>query len=209
MTSMSSKSPASSMSPMASTPMQPTPFQGTQTINANQTKKSANTLILGFVALVVIFLLAGGGYYWYMMMSSPAANAPQGSTQTNNAQNANQPASSFPSIVTKPSTNTAAPTTGTAKPTTTAAKPAKPTRVTTPFTEEQRSIISSYIGAHINEFAVPRSSRSYEVTDVTFDGPDRALVQYTNGTASYTAIAVASVDSSNNVRIVSFNLLEK
>ncbi|MCF7865247.1 MAG: hypothetical protein K9M11_01970 [Candidatus Pacebacteria bacterium] len=177
-----------------------------------------STIVLIISAILVLLLLGGGAYYWYITMYSPSVDVTQNGTsnQTNGAQNTNstnKPTSSFPAGVTRPvatsspvmSNQNGQTTKPVAKPTT----PAKVTRVTTPFTETQRSIVISYIESHINALAVPKSKIPYEVTDVTFDGPDRALVEYTNGTASYTAIAVASIDTADNVRIMSFELLEK
>lgn len=180
-----------------------------------------STIVLIISAIVVLLLLGGGAYYWYTTMATPSADV-ENSDQNSSAQNpnsSNKPVSSFPTAVTSRPTNTSTsspvmmqnnqsfkPAT---QPTTKPAAPTKVTRVTTPFTQSQRSIVSSYIETNINSFAIPKSRTSYEVIDVTFDGPDRALVQYTNGTASYTAIAVASIDTANNVRILSFSLLEK
>jgi len=185
-------------------------------------KKHKGTLALIISMIVVVLLLVGGGYYWYTYMYLPNKDNANESTQNdlNNSSNQNNTTgtqSAFPTAVTKPTVNTSAgtPVTTTPKPTTvakpTTTKPATPpkvTRVTTPFTQAQRALVSSYIIANIGSIA-PRANGSYEVTDVTFDGPDRAVVQYTNGNNSYTAIAVASIDTSNNVRIVSFSPLEK
>jgi flagellar basal body-associated protein FliL len=176
-----------------------------------------STLILIISAIVVLLLLGGGAYYWYTSSVTPSAEV-ENFDQNSNAQNSNsssRPTSSFPTAVTsRPSgVSTSSPVMmqnnqakSTTKPVT---PPARVTRITTPFTQSQRSTVSSYIQANIDDLAIPKSSRGYEVTDISFDGPDRALVQYTNGTASYTAIAVASIDTADNVRILSFSLLEK
>lgn len=170
--------------------------------------KHKNTLMLIIGAVILLLILVGGGYYWYAFMRTPGQtedvqNAGMNSDTANSS--ASRPASSFPSGVTQP--NTARPSTATTptKPTTSA----KVTRVTTPFNSTQRAIVGSYISTHINELAPTKSNIPYEVTDITFDGPDRAIVQYTNGQSSYAAIAVASIDTADNVRIMSFTLLDK
>lgn len=184
-------------------------------------KKHKGTLGLIIGMIVVLLLLAGGGYYWYTYMYLPNKDNTTESAQSDLSDSSNQSnttgtQSAFPTAVTKPTVNTSAGTPATtpkpttvAKPTTTKpATPPKVTRVTTPFTQAQRALVSSYIIANIGSIA-PRANGPYEVTDVTFDGPDRAVVQYTNGNNSYTAVAVASIDTANNVRIVSFSPLEK
>lgn len=175
-------------------------------------KSHKGTLVLIISMIIVLILLAGGGYYWYTYMYSPSKENTTETTQNSpedfyNQANTNNTNSAFPTAVTKPAVATQ-PVAVPAK-TTPVKTPPKVTRVTTPFNQSQRDMVSSYIYSNINKFATPKSSASYEVTDVTFDGPDRAVVQYTNGNSSYTAVAVASIDTADNVRIVSFSLLEK
>lgn len=186
-------------------------------------KSHKGTLALIISMIVVLLLLAGGGYYWYTYMYLPNKETSKNETTQNepsqsspddfyNQANTVNTNSAFPSAVAKPTVVTQPATT---PPKTTPAKvpttkaPTKVTRVTTPFNQSQRDMVSSYIYANINQFATPKSKVPYEVTDVTFDGPDRAVVQYTNGSKFYTAVAVASIDTADNVRIVSFSLLEK
>ena len=181
-------------------------------------KSHKGTLVLIISMIVVLLLLAGGGYYWYTYMYLPSKGTVENETTQNspedfyNQANTTNTNSAFPPAATKPVVVTQ-PVTVPAKtaPTKTPAvkTPPKVTRVTTPFNQSQRDMVSSYISSNINKFATPKSKGAYEVTDVTFDGPDRAVVQYTNGSMSYTAVAVASIDTADNVRIVSFSLLEK
>lgn len=180
-------------------------------------KSHKGTLVLIISMIVVLLLLAGGGYYWYTNMYLPSRENVTDNSETtqesSNPQNTvNNQRSAFPAAVTKPtvvaqpvSTSTNVKAVPPKAPTKT---PSKATRVTTPFTQTQRDQVSSYIIANIGSIA-PKTSGTYEVTDVTFDGPDRAVVQYTNGRNSYTAVAVASIDTAGNIRIVSFSPLEK
>lgn len=182
-------------------------------------KSHRGTLVLIISMIVVLLLLAGGGYYWYTNMYLPSRENVTDNSETtqesSNPQNTvNNQRSAFPTAVTKPtvvaqpvstSTNANVKVIPPKAPTKT---PSKATRVTTPFTQTQRDQVSSYIIANIGSIA-PKTSGTYEVTDVTFDGPDRAVVQYTNGRNSYTAVAVASIDTAGNIRIVSFSPLEK
>lgn len=179
-------------------------------------KSHRGTILLTVSLIVVLLLLAGGGYYWYTNMYLPNKESETSTlqnTQENfgnqtNTTNVNNTRSAFPTAVTKPVVNTQPVATSTSVKPAPAKAPSKPTRITTPFTQTQRDQVSSYIIANINTIA-PRTGGSYEVTDVTFDGPDRAVVQYTNGRNSYTAVAVASIDTAGNIRIVSFSPLEK
>lgn len=170
-------------------------------------KKSQTTLVISAIA-VVLLLLAGGGYYWYSFIYMPAqsknatkTNAP--SSNQNQGNSAPKPSSVFPTAATKPVTSTVPVVT--TKP----ATPAKVTQVTTPFNSDQRAAVSSYIRNHIDELAFVKSRLPYGVTDITFDGPNRAIVQYSNGTNAYTAVATASIDTAGNVRILSFTGLDK
>lgn len=195
----------------------------------NIPKSHKGTLALIISMIVVLLLLAGGGYYWYTYMYLPNKETPKNETAKNevstqsspddfyNQAGSNNTNSVFPPAATKPATGAqpvavpskTTPTKSTPAKTTVVKTPAKVTRVTTPFNQSQREMVSSYIFSNINKFATPNSKVPYEVTDVTFDGPDRAVVQYTNGSKSYTAVAVASIDTADNVRVVSFSLLEK
>jgi hypothetical protein len=135
-------------------------------------------------------------------ISETTKNSPGNFYNQNNTTNTN---SVFPSVVTKSAAVTQPAPVKAAPPKTSP----KITRTTTPFNQSQRDMVSSYIFSNINKLETPKSKTPYEVTDITFDGPDRAVVQYTNGKSSYTAVAVASIDTSNEIRIVSFFLLEK
>lgn len=182
-------------------------------------KSHKGTLVLIISMIVVLLLLAGGGYYWYTNMYLPSReNVTDNSETTQESSNpqssVNNQRSAFPTAVTKPTVVAQPVSTSTntnvkvVPPKASAKTPSKATRVTTPFTQTQRDQVSSYIIANIGSIA-PKTSGTYEVTDVTFDGPDRAVVQYTNGRNSYTAVAVASIDTAGNIRIVSFSPLEK
>jgi hypothetical protein len=186
-------------------------------------KDNKKVYILSVGISLVLLLIAGGLYYWYTAFYLP--NAKQ-----SNVSLENQPSSSgvynqntdtsrtsvFPSGVTRSTATSsavsAAPTVAKqVKPTNqnVIVNPPKNTRVAAPFTQTQRDIVSSYIFSNINALAPQKSKKSYEVTDITFDGPDRAIVEYTNGSSSYIAVAVATIEASGNVRVVSFSPLEK
>lgn len=188
----------------------------------NTSKKHKGTIAWIIGAILVLLLLAGGGYYWYTYMYLPSTLNTEETTQnptgampvqTNTSSNN----SLFPTSATKPPVATPPIAPSLVKPvatqtTTKTTKPAqttKPTRVITPFNQAQRDAVSTYIYNNINKLAYPKSKTAYGVTDITFDGPDRAVVQYSDNKYSYTAIAVASIDTANKVSIVSFSLLEK
>lgn len=85
----------------------------------------------------------------------------------------------------------------------------KASLVTTPFNTEQRRIVSVYISTNINKIAPVASRSSYSVENVTFDGPQRAIVQYSDAKGVYSAVATASLDTSGTIKITSFIPLEK
>ena len=179
--------------------------------------KSKGTLMMIVLIVAILAVLGGGAYYWYtnFYTQGPSQDSTATSSQPNNSRpNTSQNTqSAFPAGI--KNTPTPAPVvqqTNTkpgamSKPTNTAAKPV--VKGIVPFTSDQRDQVTSYIEANINKLTSVRSSVPFEVTDVTFDGPNRALVQYTNGKSSYTSLAVASIDNSGNVHIASFQLLEK
>ncbi len=185
----------------------PTPLSSQQII-----VKKKNPIVLWSIVAVVILLLIGGGYYWYAFMYQPSQssvndeNSNTGSQNGANSNGASNSGSLFPTGVARPAipAGSVSNTSPVRNPI-----PTTPTRVTTPFTSAQRDSVRAYIYANINSLSSVPSSVPFEVTDVTFDGPDRAIVDFTNGKASYTAIAVANIDTAGVVRVTSFALLEK
>lgn len=172
-------------------------------------KKSYTSTILIVVSILVLVALGGGGYYWYTYMYAPS----KANDLNVNTQNpSDNPTSAFPSAVRNTPANpasSASDKSAVGKPGVTTPSTAKPTKVLTPFSQAQRNAVSAYIESNINKLSPVKSNSAYRVTDIVFDGPDRAIVQYTDGTNSYIAIAVASIDTSNTVKIVNFSLLDK
>lgn len=167
-------------------------------------KKSGLGLIISSLVVLLLVLL-GGGYYWYTTMYMPnrSNTADSLNGMGDNALNSNttsQQSSQFPSSVSKPVNSTI---------TTTTFAPTKATLVVTPLNAKQRTAVSNFIFRNINSLAPIKSKKLYEVTDITFDGPDRAIVLYTNRTNSYAAVAVATIDTAGKVTITSFTALDK
>lgn len=184
--------------------------------------KSKGTLMMIVIIVAILAVLGGGAYYWYTNFytqgpsQDSTANTAQpnaSKTNTSNTRPNQNNQSAFPAAV--QGAPTSVPTTqqsntkpgAMSKPANTAAKPA--VKAIVPLTSDERNQVTAYIESNINKLTSVRSSIPFEVTDVTFDGPNRALVQYTNGKSSYTSLAVATIDSSGNVHIASFQLLEK
>lgn len=164
--------------------------------------KSKSTLIMIVLTLAILAILGGGAYYWYVTSytQGPTGDSSVTPAQNNTSKTNQNNQSAFPAGVRNVPTSTAKPTVTQPKPT---------TRTITPFTSAQRDQVTAYIKANINRLTSVKSPFPFRVTDVTFDGPDRALVQYTNGADSYTSLAIAAIDASGAVHIVSFELLEK
>ncbi len=158
-----------------------------------------NHIYLWSIISFIILLIIGGATYWYFFMNGT-------NTELNDSTDANaSDNSAFPvGAINKNTTNPTTPTNNSATVT-----PSKIKTVTPALNGSQRDLISAYIRKNINSLSPRKSSRAYTVTDITFDGPDRALVSYTNGTASYTAVATASVSANGGVKILSFTLLDK
>ncbi|HEY1037082.1 MAG TPA: hypothetical protein VGE62_00705 [Candidatus Paceibacterota bacterium] len=139
------------------------------------------------VITLVVFLLLGGAFaYYYFIGTSSGITMPVPVNQA--GQNSG---SSFPAGV-RPSTTTPA-----------------ATNPSGAFSKSNRDLISDYIRANINTLSPRKATPAFAVTSISFDGPDRALVDYTNGRVSHTAAAVATVDSAGKVRVTSFIILEK
>lgn len=155
-----------------------------ESLNRNTT----NHIYLWSIVSFVILLIIGATTYWYIFMRNNTSDQ----LETTNTQDQ----SSFPTGAVN-NTNTGSSVTP------------RNTTVTPALNGSQRDTISTYIRKNINSLSPIKSSKAFTVTDITFDGPDRALVSYTNGTTSYTAVAMFSVGANGAVRVSSFNLLEK
>lgn len=142
-------------------------------------------MISGIAALILI--LAGAGAYWYLTDSEgPSATSTATSTKSGGATS------------TKPNASKPAVNTGT--------KPAAPTA---PSATTNRQKITDYIKQNINALSPVKASPAFVVEEITFDGPDRSLVRYSNGQTTYIAAVVATVDASGRVVVSSFTILEK
>ncbi len=158
----------------------------------------ASHIYLWAIISFVVLLAIGGGAYWYFFMQGGASDMTD--TANTNTQNSAFPAGAINNNPAKPTTSAPVNT----KPTVT-----KPATVTPALNGSQRDIIEAFIRKNINSISPRKSSIAFTVTDVTFDGPDRALVSYSNGNVSYTAVVVASVSATGAVRISSFTVLTK
>ena len=165
-------------------------------------QKSSHTILWIIIFLTVLFLaLMGGVGYWYLKIYAPqnlVDDTASTTVPTNTAKTQNTP-----KVFTTPvrSTNSA-PFQATAKP-----------QVKTPevknYSMTDKDKVSEYIKSHINALSPKKSSSKFVVSDITFDGPDRAIVSYGNAKHTYSAVAVSYIDSKSNVKITSFTILEK
>jgi len=170
---------------------------------------SSHKMLWLMVFLTMLFLAAiGGAAYWYFKVYSPLLLDNPVSPTVNSGPGLNPPRSAFPTGV-NPNGNAAMPARATTSPR--VLVPAKPVRsqVVPAFSPAQQAEVSAYIKANINSLAPVKSSLGYTVTDMTFDGPDRGIVEYGNAKVHYAAVAVAYIDTSGNVHVTSFTILEK
>lgn len=167
-----------------------------------QSGKKHLAILLTSVVLIIA-ALAGGFYYWYEklggkdMLSSNDTEMPVvDSTKTA------PPAAAFPAAARatttapKPTANTFAPAPATA--------PKKAA-----FGDAEREIVSAYIAANVNRLSPIKSSSSFTIEDIRFDGVNRALVTYGDSDMSISAVVNFTIDANRTVRITSFNILEK
>ncbi len=168
----------------------PDSFDAKRTFAPLPEAKSSHTMLWITILLTVLFLaLIGGVAYWYLKIYSPETMTSATSTGST-------------------STKTTTPT----------PKPTVPVRTTTPqvkkpevkaFDMSAKEKVTIYIRDNINTLSPKKSSSRYTVTDITFDGPDRAVVEYGNSQVNYTAVAVSYIDANGNVKVTSFTILEK
>ncbi len=188
-----------------------------------QQNKSGSRGILGIIIFFVIVALAVVAFWFFVpadfsfskylnlsnIIDSIKGNgAEEGTIEDKVANPAEQPAanqnSMFPTGVIN-SGNTSN-TSGTAKPSAPSA-PVKPvTKTSNTYSMSDQDKVSSFIRANINRIA---KTSGYVVTDVTFDGPSRAIVTYSKGNTVRSAIINTSIDSSGNVKITGFTPLTK
>jgi hypothetical protein len=154
----------------------------------NEDDSSNKTMTIVSIIILILILLAAGGAYWYSHMN--ASGTDDTATTTNG--------SGFPPGATNQPTqpNKPAP-----QPTT--------NRPVTPFTASERLKVADYISKNINSLSPVKSSRKFRVTDINFDGPDRAMIEYTDGINTYVAIVTSYIDTSGNVHVTNFTILEK
>ncbi|MBU3668712.1 MAG: hypothetical protein FGM57_01950 [Candidatus Taylorbacteria bacterium] len=179
----------------------------------------AHSFILYFSILLILGLIGGGVYYWYAYMGGKDMINKSAPSPVNTVKTPTQakpaapvvPQSEFPAVVRQGTTTRptqaldsafapeeSAPV---AKPTATAKKPM--------FGDAEKELVSSYINMNINKLSPVKSATGYAVEDVRFDGTNRALVSYSDGSMHIAAVANFTVDSKGSVRVTSFNILEK
>lgn len=78
-------------------------------------------------------------------------------------------------------------------------------------TSEEKASVGTYLQTHINDLS-PRKAKkggTLTVTTVTIEAPQRAIVEYTDGSSRYSAAVAYTLDASGNITINSFDILEK
>jgi hypothetical protein len=179
--------------------------------------------------LLIVGLLGGGFYYWYFFMNgkttlngliaSPEENTvDQGTIPAKTAPvNAQAPAASNPvknsqvvpvkAVPAKTTVNASA----FAGAETATVQPKKTNTSTAPavFGSAEKEKITAYFADNINRLSPVKSRDSFAITDVEFDGPNRAIVSYSNSQQDISAVATVYLDKSGNVKVTGFSVLEK
>lgn len=150
-----------------------------------------------FLTILFLAVVAGVGY-WYLKVYTPGLMSDDNTSTTTSTTTT----STFPSAV---KTLTTIPAGTIQKP----QNPPRPATLSHAFSVNDQDAVSSYITKNINALSPIKSSLGYTVSDITFDGPDRAIVTYGNSRAHYSAVAVAHIDTNGNVQVTSFTILEK
>jgi hypothetical protein len=179
----------------------PNNFESSKPFVPVPAQKSSHTMLWIIIFLTVVFLaLLGGVAYWYLKIYSPQNMIEETASTT---APAGQSVGTTSKTFAVPTRSKDAPFQATTKPQT----------VKTPEVKEysvsDREKVSEYIKNNINSLSPRKSSLRFTVTDITFDGPDRAIVSYKNSRSAYSAVAVSYIDSKGNVKVTSFTILEK
>ena len=78
-------------------------------------------------------------------------------------------------------------------------------------TPEEKAAVAAYLQLHINDLSPKKAKKgtTFSVTSVTIEAPNRAIIEYTDGTSRYSAAVTYAVDTSGSLNVVSFDILEK
>jgi hypothetical protein len=194
-----------------------------ETTETTPVKKSGggHAVILTISILIILGILGGGAYYWYAYMGgkdmvqkrlNPANDSVEGMEKSPVVE---KPVPAFPAairptvstttpVVSKPAvvnTNTFAPSAP--KPVTTT-----PKKTITTFGDAEKEIVSTYVSTNINKLSRVKSATGFSVEDIRFDGPNRAIVSYSDGDMSVSAVLNFTY-TNGSVKVNSFSILEK
>jgi len=173
--------PRPAPAPQATGSFSPKPAPASMTVKQNNKG-------LGITLIVLLILILLGVAVWAF---SPFMKAPVDTNIEEKVANpANQPVnnSAFPSGVVNN-------------------KPAvAPTKTSNTYSATDQQKITAYIEQNINKLA---KTTGYAVDNVTFDGPGRAMVSYSKGSISRSAVVNAYVDSTGAVKVTGFMVLTK
>lgn len=195
---------------------------------AAPTHARRHLIILIVSTLLIVGLLGGGFYYWYFFMNGktvlnglstepadttadqntiPAKSAPVNS-QAPIAANPPKSNQVVPAKTNTPKTNVNASAFAGAE---TATAQPKKTNTAAPvaFGSAEKEKITAYIADNINRLSPVKSRNLFALTDVEFDGPNRAIVSYSNSEYDISAVANVYLDKSGNVKVTGFSVLEK
>jgi cell division septation protein DedD len=191
---------ATGTSPFASTIAKQTmaDYKDSQKKIAASGSGSYSHIYVWSILSILVLAIIGGGIYWYLFMGGKDMLFPT-STDINQVDNT-------PIKPATPSPVNPLPTTP--KPvTTTPTAPVRPV-VDGPFSGSEKDLVSQYIRKNINTLSPRKSAIGFTVSDIIFDGPNRAIVSYGNRSVSYSAVVNATV-TNGVVRVTSFTILEK
>jgi flagellar basal body-associated protein FliL len=183
------------------------PTQVTQPRGVNK-----HLVILIVSVIIIVAILAGGFYYWYANMGGrdvlrDSANTTQSTSNQKINTVPTQPTSAFPAGITQPVSNIAKP----ASPNSLFAQPNANTKNTNTkaLSGADKEKIIAYISTNINRLSPEKSTYGFALDDVQFDGPNHAIISYSDSARSISAAVNVSINDSGSVRVSGFTVLTK
>lgn len=162
----------------------------------SQSKSSgSNKGLIGIIVSAIVVVLVAAAIWYFVPADMFNGNKDAGTIEDKVANPDNQPAANQNSMFPTGVVNTSP------------SVPTQPvTKTSNTYSMSDQDKVTAYIRANINKIA---KTTGYVVTDVTFDGPSRAIVTYSRGNTVRSAIVNTSIDSSGNVKVTGFTPLTK
>jgi len=179
--------------------------------NGQSVKKKSNVGFIVFVVIILLILIAGAGVWFLKPFDLSSLGSMFGMAGTNDTANIEEKVGSSAGVPNGPNSAFPSGVVGGKVPAATApsapvATAPKPVTTSNTYTASDRSAVEDYLRQNINKIL---KSSGYVVDDVTFDGPDRAIVSYSKGSIARSAVATTRIDAAGKVVLTGFTVLTK